>query len=209
MMDLQGNLFHWAAAQPALTGTLIFCLGLVYAFAGFRLFRFLLSVTCAGLGWLVFVVGAEMTHLMPDLVGVSGLLGAGIGVATSIYREKPALFATAVATWGALAWYLAVQLGLPQMIVFVFGGIGAGLGGVFSLLAYRGMRVVLSTLQGAVLLVVGWVSLTSAIAPSIGGTFRQWAAGQSLLVPGFLVMLFITGYSFQAMRERGDIKSGA
>lgn len=209
MMDLQGNLFRWAAAQPALTGAVIFCLGLVYAFAGFRLFRFLLSVTCAGLGWLVGVVAAEMAHLTPELVGVSGLLGAGLGVAISIYREKPALFATAMATWGALAWYLALQLGLPRLTVFVLGGIGAGLGGLFSLLAYRGMRVVLSTLQGAVLLVVGWVSLSSSIAPSIGSTFRQWAGSQSLLVPVFLVMLFVTGYSFQAMRERGDIKSGA
>ena len=69
------------------------------------------------------------------------------------------------------------------------------------------MTVVMTTLQGTVLMIVGFVGAASELAPSVGLTFRDWADGQSLLVPILLLMLFVTAYSYQSSAQRGDIIS--
>jgi hypothetical protein len=137
------------------------------------------------------------------LLGVIGAVGLGVA-ATRLLRTSIAV--ASLATWAIIGAYLAGQFGLGREAGLVAAGL-AGVGGlVHALLDYRGTTMVLTTVQGAVMLVIGWVSVTSQLAPSLGVTFREWANSQELLVPGFLAMLFATAYSCQAMRRQRNIK---
>ena len=200
MSGIQIETFRWAAAQPALTGLVIMGAGFIYGFYGSRLFRLLIAASCAGFGWLGGHLAAGFVSDIPaPALGAIGAVGLGLA-ATRMLRAGVAF--TSLATWAIIGAYLAGQFGLERE-----GGlIAAGLAGLFglthALLDCRGTTLVLTTLQGAVMIVVGWVSVTSQIAPSLGATFREWANSQELLVPGFLAMLFVTAYSCQVLRQR-------
>ena len=205
MPKLQLELFRWAAGQPAMTGAVILAAGLVYGFFGFRLFRFLLGVTCALLGWMTGCVLGAAGGLPPVAVGLLGALVLG---AFSAKCEKPAVALASGTVWGMFTCYLGSQFGLPREVALIGAALVGGLGVFFSLVCYRTMRVVLTAMQGVALMVVGWVSFSTQLCPEIGVTFRAWAAGQALLVPVLMMMLFVTAYSYQVMHQQGDIKTG-
>ena len=204
-MNPQVELFTWAAHQPALSGAVLLGTGLVYGFFGFRLFRFLLAVSCAGLGWLVGCIIADLGGLPPIIL--MSICAVILG-ALSFKYEKPAVIVVSAASWGLLCYYLANQLGVPRNALWWVSGMAGGLGIFFAIICYRSMRVILTTLQGVALMVVGWVALMSRLLPSVGATFREWANSQALLVPIFLIMLFVAAFSYQAMHQQGDIKTG-
>ena len=204
-MNPQVELFTWAAHQPVLSGAVLLGTGLVYGFFGFRLFRFLLAVSCAGLGWLVGYIVADLGGLSPLILG--SICAVVLG-ALSLKFEKPAVIVVSAASWGLLCYYLGNQLGVPRSMLWGVSGVAGGLGVFFAIISYRSMSVVLTTLQGVALMVVGWVALMSRLMPSVGATFRDWANSQALLVPVFLVMLFVAAFSYQAMHQQGDIKTG-
>lgn len=205
MLDVQDSLFRWAAAQPAATGLVLFGTGLVFGFFGFRMFSLLLSVSLAALGALAGLLAGDAAGLPVDMTAVTGALVGGL-VAVS---WRPGATALACgATWGLLGAYLLIQFGFKGWPVPTALLVCGGLGALFALLCPRTMQVVLTTLQGATLLVVGFVAVSSQMLPSVGGTFRAWADDWSLLVPGLLAMVAITAYSYQAMNQQGDIRSG-
>ena len=87
---------------------------------------------------------------------------------------------------------------------------GAGFAGGFSLMwvCRRTLPILATIVPGAGLLVVGFVGITSAAAPSLGLTFQDWAARIHLFVPGLMLMLCVLGYSVQANALQGDMESG-
>jgi hypothetical protein len=203
--SLQGSLLGWAATQPVLTGILVLGAGLVYAFFGFHFFRFLLAVTCAGLGYFGGALLSLAINLPDVMVGTAGALALGL---LALKWPKLATGLATGAVWAILGHYLASQVHLPTVGIWVAAGIAGMLGIAFSILSPRTMALILPTLQGVVLLVVGFVIISTNLVPSVGFTFRDWANTQSLLVPIFLTMLFVAGYSYQAMHARGDIRTG-
>ena len=205
MPNLQTEIFGWAAAQPALTGVVVLAAGVVYAFFGFRVFRFLLGVSCAGLGWAIGATAAALAH---QPIGLPGLILAVLAGAVSLKWEKPGVIAASGATWGVLGIYLAVQVHVPEVGALITGGFAAVLGALFGWLCFRTTRVILTTLQGTVLMILGFVATSTHLLPAVGVTFRQWASSQSLVVPIFLAMLFAAAYSYQAMHQQGDIRTG-
>lgn len=198
-------MLRWAAAQPALTGVVILGLGAVYAFFGFRMFRPLLGLTCFGLGWLVGMTGATAAGLPAGWLGLLGAITLG-GV--SVRWPKPALSLASAATWGILAYYLAGQCGLPSPGPLTSAGVAGALGVLFVCLNYRTMTVIVMTLQGVILLLVGFVAISTRVLPELGNTFRLWANSETFVVPVFLIMLFAAAYSYQAMHQQGDIRTG-
>ncbi len=204
MSGIQIETFRWAAAQPALTGVVIIGAGVLYGFYGSRLFRVLIAATCAGLGWLGGNLAAPLVEDVPGpVLGAIAAVGLGLA-ATRLLR--PAIALASAATWGVIGAYLAGQFGLGRDAGLITAGLAALFGLLHAILDYRSTTLVLTTVQGAVMLVVGWVSLTSQVAPTLGATFREWANSQELLVPIFLAMLFATAYSCQAMCRRRSIK---
>lgn len=205
MSDLQTELFRWAATQPLPAGALLLLAGIVYGFFGFLVFRFLLAVTCAGLGWGVGTIAATATDSAVNVWGPAAALALA---ALSLKWERPAVAVASGGVWGTLAAYLAGLFDVPPIGVWVAGGVTGCLGVLFAVLNYRTNTVVLTTLQGVALLLVGFVALASNAMPAVGATFRQWASNQVLVVPVLMTMLFVAAYSYQAMCQRGDIRTG-
>lgn len=205
MPNLQRELLKWAADQPALTGLVILAGGVLFGFFGFRMFRFLLGLTCAGLGWFVGTAAAIVGDLPAYWLGPVGAVAfAGL----SLRWVKPATGLASGTTWALLGYYLPYQLHLPQEIAWLCGGIAGLFGMLFAFFCYQTTTIILTTVQGVVLMIVGFVAATTQLMPSIGVTFRQWANRQALLIPALLAMLAVTAFSYQAMRQQGDIRTG-
>ncbi|MCK4342949.1 MAG: hypothetical protein KAY37_14645 [Phycisphaerae bacterium] len=204
-MDWQKTLFDWAAVQPGLTGAVIFGTGLLYGLCGFRLVRSLLVMPCAALGCLLGALLATLANLPPlPLVPVVGVLGGIL----AIVRPQVGIILSSGATWAALGGYLALQFGLsevPALITLAICGVG---GAVLTLLSRPVMIILFTTWQGAGLMVIGFVSMSSAVFPSLGVTFRSLAHSQALAVPILLAMVATMAYSYQASARQGNIFTG-
>lgn len=205
-LELQEPLFRWAAAQPASTGLVILFAGTVYGFYGCRFFRPLLVLSNLILGLLI-------GQLVSAFAGVPGYYGGAAGAlvfgGVALLWTMAGTTLACGATWGLLGAYLVTQFGFPSLIalsgIVLFGGIGA----VLAFLCKRTMRVVLMTLQGSMMLIVGFVTLSSQVLPSMGDTFRTLAVNYSLMVPVLLTMAVAATYACQSNILRGDIRSGA
>ncbi|MFH1749040.1 MAG: hypothetical protein ABIG44_18570 [Planctomycetota bacterium] len=205
MHSLQHTLFQWAAVQPAITGLVVLGLGALYAFFGFRLFQALLVLTCLALGWFAGVICAHFAG--PDPVLLGGLGAAVLGL-LALRWHRPAVVFACGSTWALLAYYLTDQFKLPTAGILTAVIIAGGLGALFALLSYRTMMVILTTLQGIVLIQLAFVNLSTQFLPEMGSTFRQWSNNQVLVVPIFLIMLFTAAFSYQALHQQGDIRTG-
>lgn len=204
MYDFQRLIFDAASRWPEATSLVVMGAGLLYLLQGFRFARFLLPLTCVGGGLVVGAIVAGLTGLPP--LGAIVFAG-GLGVLTLV-RFGAALKLASAFTFGALAQYLAVQLGFgPHMVI---GIAAAGFAGGLYLywVCRRSLSVLVTILQGAGLLVVGFVGLTSELTPSLGFTFQEWAERIPLMVPVLMTMLCVLGYSVQANAKRGDMETG-
>jgi hypothetical protein len=205
-MDYQSLVFRWAAFQTAGTGAAIFALGLLSAFFGFRFARFLLAVSAAAAAGVAAWNLAGTLELPPALPALALAAGA---LAAALRYQRVGVVTAAAATFAALGYYLATQMGLHFAARWACTLVAGGLGVALAWLNKRSMPLVVTTAQGAVLMVVGFVGLSNALLPSLGATFRQWSAESALLVPVLLSMLCVTAYSCQANMQQGDIRTGA
>jgi hypothetical protein len=201
----QDIVLRWIANEPGSTGILVLAIGLVYAFHGFRFFRPLLALSAGALAWLAGMFVAERFGMPGPLAGTAGAAVAGLA---SVRFPRPSMVLVCGAVWGLLGYYLGEQAGLDPRWALVCAGLIGSCGLVFGILCQRTMTVVLTTLQGAALIVLGGVGFASNYMPTLGHTLQAWASTWSLLMPVLLAMLVATAYSYQAMHQQGDIVSG-
>ncbi len=163
MSRLQDTLFEWIATQPALTGLVILAAGALYGLLGFRLLRFLLVLACLGVGSAIGLVASAFLGQPPAiLIALGALLVGGVGAAW----KTPATIVTTTAVWAVLGAYLAAQCGLRGTSLWV-GLVVSGVAGVIlSLVSRQAMAVLVTTLLGAGLMIVGFVGVASTIIPT-------------------------------------------
>lgn len=205
MLDYQHAVFHWMASQHWLTGFTILLIGLLYAFQGFRMLRFLVGASSALLGWLLGMIAGALTTLPADQLA---LIAAGALAATAVWAHRAALIILGAGTFMLLGHYLALQLELPFEAALAAALVMSGLGGLMSHLCSRTMTLILTSLHGTMFIIAGFVGVSTHLIPSVGDTFCDWASDWSLLVPGLMAMLCVTGYSIQFSSKRGDIRMG-
>ncbi len=205
MSRLQDLLFDWVANQPAVTGIVLFLAGALYGLLGFRMLRFLLTLSCGAIGAVGGVVTARLLG-QPEGWCMAAAASALGGLA--LLWRTPAMVLTSGAVWAVLGTHVATQCMMRGPVLWVvMGGCGcAGL--VLALLSRKAMAVVVTTIQGAGLMIVGFVGVVSTIIPTFGSTFRVCARNQSFLVPVLLLMVATTLYSCQARSHQGDIRTG-
>jgi drug/metabolite transporter (DMT)-like permease len=202
--DFQSLIFRSASHWTAATALVVFAVGLLYALQGFRFARFLIAASCTGGG---LVLGAILSSLM-GLPAVTAILVAG-GLGTlALLRPRPGLAFASALTFAALAQYLAVRFGMKPNMVWIAAGVGAAFGFPLIWVCQRRLPILVTTLQGAGLVIVGFVGLASAIAPSLGLTFVDYAHRIPLMVPGLILMLCVLGYSVQANAQQGMMEAG-
>jgi hypothetical protein len=125
-----------------------------------------------------------------------------------LLRFRLALMVSSAFTFGALAQYLAVQLGMrPHMSPFV-GAVGLVVGFSLIWVCRRSLPILVTMILGAGLLVLGFVGCSAAVVPSLGLTFIDWSSRLALLVPAVLTMLCVLGYSVQSNAYQGDVETG-
>jgi len=206
-MDFQRMVFDWAAGQSGLTGLAIFAAGLLFAFCGFRTIRYLLALPAAGLGALLGAQAWAFQAQLPTWLFLG--TGAVMGGVAAFAVPRATVAVCSGATWGALGGYLAIQVGASAIPAAVTLGVCALAGVILALVSRSTMIVLFTTLQGAGLLVVGFVGLSSSVLPSLGHTFRALAQNQSLVVPMLLGMLSVTAFSYQSSSRQGDMFTGS
>ena len=204
MHDLQGLIFRSASHWPGATALVVLSVGLLYTLQGFRFARFLLAVSCAGGGFALGTILAALLNL-PPIVPIITAAGLGAG---ALARSRLAVPLASAFTLAALAQYLAAQLHQSPTVVWIAGGLGLPAGFSLKWVCRRTLPILVTIVQGAGLLVLGFVGITNAVVPSLGETFVDCAARYALLVPGLMLILCVLGYSVQANALQGDIESG-
>jgi hypothetical protein len=201
----QHIIFGWIAAQSGLVGLVVFAAGLLSAFYGFRMLRLLLALYAGGLGCVAGFMIADNT-ILPAMIVAPALAIAG--VAAAVAWPGGATVVVSGLTWGVFGGYLATQIGLKGIPVWIAGGLLGLAGTVLALVCREAMAVVLTSLHGASWIILGFAGLAIVLMPTVGETFQSWASSQSLVVPILLLMLVATAYSYQANERQGDIRTG-
>ena len=205
MTHYQQFLFDWITAQSLATGLVVMAAGLLAASHGFRLIRFLLAVCGFGVGYGAAWALGSFVPLPPTVVGlVAGSVCAVAGVAW----PQPARVVVNAATWAIGGAYLAEQFGARGLGWWIPTGLLAATGGVLMLVSPRSMTILMTSLHGAALFIVGFAGVADAALPVLGSTIRSWAHHRSVILPILLGMLTITAYSCQANARRGDLRTG-
>jgi hypothetical protein len=202
--DFQRLIFQFASHWSLATALAVLGVGLLYALQGFRFARFLITLSCAGGGLVLGWILSELTGVPLAIA----FLPAGILALLALVRFHIGLKVASAFTGSALAQYLAAQLGMMPSLTLVAAGVGLCIGYSLIWLCRRTLPILVTVVQGAGLLVVAFVGLTNALAPSLGLTFLEWAAGIPLMVPGLMLMLCVLGYSVQANAQQGAMESG-
>lgn len=205
MSNYQQAVFDWVSTQSGFTAFIIFCAGIIFAFQGHRIFQFLVTTSVAAIGWLVGWALALAIDAPPE--GVAAV-GAATMACLSLWRFRPAVILNCGGTWAIIGHYFAISLGAPPLAAMAVAALAGGAGAMFAHLCYRSMTLLLTVLQGSMLMVIGWVGLSAKFMPTVSQTFVSWSRSCSLLVPILLIMLCVTAYSIQASARRGNMLTG-
>ncbi|RMF81901.1 MAG: hypothetical protein D6744_06605 [Planctomycetota bacterium] len=205
MYDFQAMLFRSAATWSAATSSFVFLLGMLYCLQGFRFARFLLALTCGGSGFVLGMVGGKIAGIDPLVAGGACALGLGV---VSLQKLRAGVVISSIITFAAVFQYLAVRVGVYPDYTLISGAFGALVGAAVPFMFRRSMPVVLTTLQGGLIAIVGFVGLASRLAPALAETFISWSHHVSLMVPALYAMLVTLGVSVQANARQGDLQSG-
>ncbi|MCA9243182.1 MAG: hypothetical protein KDA32_04445 [Phycisphaerales bacterium] len=206
--DVQIFAFRWAATQTAMTMMVLFMFGMLFNFQGFRFGRLVCGLI-AGLGGLV--IGEAVAPLLGQAQVSGTALGIGVAVVlflVSVLAKRAAIFLSSIFTSALLVFYMSNQLGIKGDAQWIMMAAGGGLGLFLPMMMKRHVLIILTVVQGAAMMIVAFIGLTNAAAPSLSGTLREWAATYPLLMPMFLLMISVMGYSFQANAKQGDMTTG-
>lgn len=205
MHDLQGMIFrtvsHWSAASALV----VFLLGVLFSLQGYRFARILLALTSAAGGFISGGAVAALLETPPE--GPAGALALVFGL-LSVLRPRVGLALASGFVFCGFAIYLTTRVSnLPEVALAAAGiGFAAGIGLLW--VVRRSLAIMITVMEGAALMVIGFVATTSALAPPLAQTFRDWADSFTLLVPTMLGMFCVLGYSVQANSAQGDIRAG-
>lgn len=205
MIDLQRAALDWIVAQPPVTGLAVLGGGLLCALAGARFTRFLVTVCAVAAGSVLGLMLSVCFNVAP--VGMSSALAFAAGFAAILWPATMLIMLSGFG-WGFLALYYLHQLGSrgdATLVVFALGFLG---GCVLTSLNRATMTVLLTSIVGSAVMVVGFIGLANGVLPSLGGTIRALAGAQPLTLPILIAMLTVTTYSYQANSFRGDIVTG-
>jgi hypothetical protein len=185
-------------------GVIFIVVGLVYVLLGWRIFKVLLILNCAGfgatlgaeLGWAVF--GESL--FWPLVLGLVG--GVALGAAAgSLFRLAATLCAALVG--GFVGAHLAGLFSIAPDMHLVGAVAGALLTGSLVFVAFEHIVIVVLSFQGGVMAVAGMVLATSQETGFLR-YFHEMATRSSLVAPFCIIALTVIGTSLQL----GGLRSG-
>ncbi len=206
MPDFQSLILQNALLWSAPTAAVCIGIGLLYLIQGFRLARVLIALACASGAALAGYLVSQET----DGVGLfPGVLAGLLLAILSLVRFRLGVIACSMLTFGLYGFYLTNLFGFSRSVVPAAGLICAGIGGFMFLVCVRALPIVLTSLAGSAVMLLGFVGLAANFAPSLASTFVNWATTWVAVVPVFLLLLNVTGISVQSNAQQGDVRTGA
>jgi len=204
-VDYQTMIFRQASEWTTATAAVVVGIGLLYTLQGFRFAWLLLPISNGICGFAFGGTVAASLGLAPVPVAIALGLGAA---AVTVARYRVGVGVASVATFTVLGYYLGSRLTEDTLLLMVLSGVGLVTGTLLPFVARRALPMVITTVQGAGLLVVGFVGLASRTVPTLATTFVEWSESLSLMVPVLLAMVITLGISVQANLRQGDIETG-
>jgi len=199
MTDYQALIFRWAESQPPAAGFVLFLFGVCLTLQGFRFARYLIPMAAGAIALAV------ATAFFDVVVGFAiAVLIATCGAAWPRFG----LLVGSVITFAALAFYLAMQVGLPPTGTMAMGGVGALAGAVAPRFYPRTLPLIISSLHGGALIVLGLISFGDSYMPGMISTFVVWSNRNAFMAPAALLLLVVMGMSVQLKGRQGDIETG-
>lgn len=205
MTDLQSLVLDAALRWPPSVTLVILVAGLLYLTQGFRFARFLLALTAAAGGFAVGAGFANTFGLPAEILGLT--LGGVLGL-LAISKLMYGTIVSSVMVWALIAQWFAVKFEFPPSWITIIVSIGALLGAALFWIARRPLPLLITTLQGAAMVIVGFVGAAKVVAPSLAFTFTDWANSGVFLIMLMMTMLTVLGFSLQSTAKQGDIRSG-
>jgi len=208
MLDPQGLIVDLAREWSQGTAAVVFIIGLLYALQGFRFARVLLAISCAAAGW---ILGSGIAGLVASF-GIPPfgprLAGAVILGIQPLIHYRVGVIVASMCTFAFIAFDLAVKvLDVPEIAPLAAIG-GSILGGTFYWLHRRCLPLLLTAIHGSLLVLLGFVGLSSSVLPELADTFVSCARDWPLMLPVLLTIVCITGYTVQRNAYQGDIVVG-
>jgi hypothetical protein len=194
----QGDLLTWCQEMGAGTGILFMLLGAVYLLYGWAMFKPLVMLNAAIVGGYVGAVLGE--RLGSPLAG--GVLGA---------------MSSAAITFPLMKWAVAVMGGICGALVgasvwrtvnldpnLAWAGAMTGLVGfgLFSFILFRGSVIMYTSLQGAIMVIIGALGVASKyqeFAPKIASSMTT----QPMMLPIAVLIPTILGLIYQQTHSGG------
>ena len=198
-----GDLRNWVQNMDPVAACVLILGGFLYLFKGFKMHRVLLAVTAAIIGGYLGAGLGQRYGLFWAAI-VSGVVL--MGIASWYFTAFAASIQSAIigALLGASIWETA---NLEPQYAWAGALIGAVTLGLLSFIIFRASVIVFSTVQGAVMFVVGIMGMAyyyTALRPAIGNIMGRWPYAWSATI----VALILCGLAYQYMTTSGG-KSGA
>lgn len=205
-MDYQTYFLNNATSWPISTSLALFATGLLFGLQGFRFARFLMAVTCAAAGFVFGGFGSQAIGY-PPVIG--GFIAASLAGGLALARIRVGVTVSAIATFAIAGHYLVARFDPMGAAPWIAAALGGLIGLSLAWGEQRSLPILITTLQGAALMVLGFVGVAAALSPSLAGTFVGFSHDVPLFVPVLVGMLVAVGYSVQANLQQGDIRSGS
>lgn len=188
----QPDLLQWCQSMTPAVSTLLILAGIVYLLFGVHIFRYLITLNAIFLGaWLGAIAGARSDSAVPGAV-IGGFVAGAVCWPTMKYSVA---FMGGIigALLGAAIWRSA---GLDAN--FAWAGALSGLifFGMLNFIIFRGSVMVYMSLQGAVMLIFGVMSLIYKY-PEAARTMTESLSDRQFLLPLAIFIPTILGFIYQ------------
>jgi hypothetical protein len=201
----QGDLLQWCQqTSPGAAALLVMC-GLVYLMFGWYAFKGLVTLNAAMAGGCL---GAIIGDRIADAALVGGVVGAIMAAATTWPMMK---YAIAImgglfgALLGAAMWR---SFNLEPHLAWAGGLVGLILFGMLSFVLFKASIMMFTSLQGAVMLTFGVLSLALRY-PSVAPQILQHLAVKPFLLPLAVFIPMMLGLVYQQTQQAESEKAAA
>jgi hypothetical protein len=192
-------------------GAILFLAGFVYMIWGWKIFKALVTVNLACVGYLLgtllatTLISSHRSAYDPHWPLYGGLIGAGVLaiLAWPLMKFAVSLMGAAAGAFGGYQlWHYIAALHRPEWVQYswVGGLVGGLLLGALTFLTFRLIIMLFTSLQGAVLAVAGGLAMTLNV-DSWQASIRDHLLHDRHLWPMLVIVPTIAGFIVQALSK--------
>jgi len=199
----QGDVLTWCQDMSIGTGILLVLMGLVYLMYGFSQYKWLIAVNAAMIGMYIgTAIGTRYNHTL-----AGGAIGCVVAAAATLPLLKwvvAVVGGVCGAVFGAAVWKTVGLQGDLAWAGALTGLVGFGM---LSFILFRGSIIMYTSLQGAMMLILGILGLAFK-HPDTMPKVTQTMSAQPYLLPVLVFVPAILGLIYQQTHSGGGAGGG-